>query len=248
MSTATPPGSNGAPGPIHAGGGGTGPVGLGGGGSGDSGGEPDGLPWENRQQLGFVAAIVGTAKGVLMEPASSFREMRKSGGLGEPLLYAVLLGWVGGVFGLIWQTLMSAVVPLLDTGKGLEDLLEGAVGVAVLAVLMPALVALGQFIGAAIVHLFALMFGAGEKGFEVTFRVMAYASGSTAILNVVPIFGSMAASIWSIVATIIGLTEAQETTGGRAAAAVLVPIVLCCCCVIGGAVAFGVAAGLADSL
>jgi hypothetical protein len=103
------------------------------------------------------------------------------------------------------------------------------------------------FIGAAIVHLFALMFGAGDKGFEVTFRVMAYSSGSTAVLNVVPIVGGLAAWVWSLIATIIGLTEAQETSGGKAAAAVLVPLLLLCCCGIAVVIALVFAAGAADA-
>jgi hypothetical protein len=247
MSSTLPPKPTGDPGAGIGGGGSAVPGGLGGGGSGGTGGEPDGLPWEHRAQLGLVSAIVDTVKGVLMEPATTFRAMRKSGGVGEPLVYAVLLGWVGGIFGLVWQALISAIGPLAGAGEGLEEYAEGVIGIVVIAVLLPAFIALGQFIGAAIVHLFALMFGAGDKGFEVTFRVMAYSSGSTAVLNVVPIVGGLAAWVWSLIATIIGLTEAQETSGGKAAAAVLVPLLLLCCCGIAVVIALVFAAGAADA-
>jgi hypothetical protein len=249
MSSTNPPGPfkpTGDPGRGTGGGapGQSGGTGDGTGGSGESGSDPTGLPWEHRDQLGVTAALVGTVKGVLLEPADTFRAMRTTGGVGEPLIYAVLLGWVGGLFGLVWQTLISAVVPLVAAGAGLEDMAQSMVGTVIMAILMPVFIVMGQFIGAAIIHLFALMFGAGDKGFEVTFRVLAYSSGSTAVLNVVPIFGGIAASIWSIVATVFGLIEAQETTAGRAVAAVVVPIVLCCCCGVGLALAFGFAAGM----
>ncbi len=219
------------------------------GGPGTTPGQEPGLPWENRDQLGFIAAVWGTIKGVLLEPQTAFRSMQKTGGLGAPLGYGVLLGSFGGAMGIIWQLLFGALTSTVGTSGSpkLEELLGGAIGLAVVVVMMPLFVIIGLFISAAITHLFALIFGAGKNGFEVTMRVICYAQGSTAVLNAIPIFGGFAAGIWSLIATIMGLAEAQQTTGGRAAAAVLVPIaVLCCLCGLVVVIAIA-AAGAAGS-
>ncbi|MFC1611660.1 YIP1 family protein [Myxococcota bacterium] len=191
--------------------------------------EKPGLPWENRRDLGFFPAMMGTLKGVLLEPAPTFRDMRRNAGIGDAVLYTVFLGTVGGVVGLAWQALVSALGPVLGFDMG-QDFAESMIGLGVLAVLMPALVILGAFIVAGVVHLCALAFGAGQHGFEVTFKVVAYAQGSTAILQVVPIFGGIVGFVWALVVSVIGMTQAQETSGGRAAGAVLAPVGLCCVC------------------
>lgn len=205
----------------------------------------EGLPWENRARIGMANALIGTIKGVLMEPKDTFKIMKQAGGVGEPLLYAVILGTVGGIASLVWQALFSAIGPLLGAGEAMNQFAETMIGLGILAVLMPAFVVIGLFISAAITHLFAMMFGAADNGFEVTFRVVSYTNGSTAILNIIPIIGGLAALVWTLVASIIGLAEAQNTTGGRAAGAVLTPLVLCCVCIIAFVVLaiVGIAAG-----
>ena len=50
------------------------------------------LPWEHREELGFVPAFVETLKLVLLNPTVAFAVMKKEGGLGEPLLYGVIGG------------------------------------------------------------------------------------------------------------------------------------------------------------
>ena len=123
----------------------------------------------------------------------------------------------------------------------------GAIGMVVFLIMMPALVVLALFVWAGIIHLFALMFGAAQHGFEATFRVVCYSHGSTAVLQAIPVFGGFIAAIWVVVAIIIGLAEAQQASLGRAAAAVLVPVALCCVCAMLaiGVVVF-VAVGSAD--
>jgi len=193
--------------------------------------EKPGLPWENRSELGFFPALFDTVKGVLLEPGVTFERMRGDG-IGGALLYAVILGTFGGIVALVWQVAFAAVGPLIDSSfsQGLEETL---LSTAIFAVLMPAIVVLQQFIVAGVVHLCALVFGAGKHGFEATFRVISYSLGSTAILNIVPAFGGLAAFVWGLVAAIIGMTRVHQTSGGRAAGAVLTPVALCCVGTVG---------------
>ncbi|MBI5507165.1 MAG: YIP1 family protein [Deltaproteobacteria bacterium] len=207
--------------------------------------ERPGLPWENRQQLGLVAATIATVRVVLLDATAGFQVMRRQGGLGDPLLFALILGTLGGLAGILWQALMSLVTPVL-TGAA-SEMFETMAGLGIFAVLMPAVVIVSLFVTAGVVHLLLLMVGAARFGFETTFRVIAYSYGSTAVLQVVPIFGGFAAAIWVLVASIFGLMAAQETTGAKASFAVLLPLTLCCLCVCAGvaaAVALGVHSGL----
>lgn len=59
-------------------------------------------------------------------------------------------------------------------------------------------------------------------------RVAAYANGSTALWNLVPVCGGLIGGIWTIVITVIGISRAHEISTGKALAAVLVPVVTCC--------------------
>ena len=66
-----------------------GPSGPGGPGGPSGGGS---TPWERRDQLGFIGALVENTKQVLATPVEFFRNMPVFGGLGAPLLYAVIVG------------------------------------------------------------------------------------------------------------------------------------------------------------
>src|SRR5437899_9069691 len=54
-----------------------------------------GLPWEHRQDRGFFNAFVETLMLVLTKPGEAFLMMRREGGLGEPLIYALIGGCIG---------------------------------------------------------------------------------------------------------------------------------------------------------
>src|SRR5205823_8909480 len=57
-----------------------------------------GLPWDARQTNGFFNAFIETLQMVLSRPTEAFTRMRREGGLGEPLLYAMIGGTFGAVF------------------------------------------------------------------------------------------------------------------------------------------------------
>src|SRR5678810_1378286 len=56
-----------------------------------------GLPWEHREERGFFNAFIETLSMVLTRPAEAFSVMKREGGLGEPLIYALIGGSVGGI-------------------------------------------------------------------------------------------------------------------------------------------------------
>jgi hypothetical protein len=156
--------------------------------------------------------------------------MPVTGGLTDPLLYALIIGMAGLMFSYFWQILLQgamqdAMLPGMKAVAG-QHMLRG-IGMAVLAFLSPFLVILGLFILSGVLHLFLMMVKGARSGFEATFRVAAYGSSANLFL-VIPFCGGLLAGVWAIVLTIIGLREAHETTGGKAAVAVFFPVVVCC--------------------
>jgi hypothetical protein len=101
-------------------------------------------------------------------------------------------------------------------------------------------------IGSAILHVFALLFGAGKNGYWATMRVVAYALSPT-LFSFVPCVSALA-SIYVMVLIIFGLASVHETTQGKAAAAALTPVGLsiCCCCAGLALAAGGVASALGN--
>ncbi len=202
--------------------------------------QPAPLPWE---QPGYpaVEGLYETAKLFLLNPGEGFARMSTAGDLGRPLLFVVLLGWVGIIAGQLYQLMMPGIP--WRYFPGMERSANFAVRplfTVFMMVCAPILVLLAVFIWSAILHLFLLVVGAGERGFSATVRVVCYA-GATQVLQVVPLCGGFIATIWSIVLEIIGLATAHRTSQGKAAVAVLLPIALCCACAAVLMVAFGAA-------
>jgi hypothetical protein len=219
--------------------------GAGGGGGGST-------PWERRDRIGFVGALFETTKQVLTAPGEFFRAMPVSGGIGAPLGYGVIVGYVGllaqAVYDAVFRTVAGSAMAPWGSRPELERfgaLMGGGLGFLIQAVLGPVLVVIGLFVASGIFHVMLLLLGSARRDFEATVRVGCYGEAA-ALFGLVPICGGLIGAIYQIVLWIIGLSEAHGISKGRAAAAVLIPIALvCCCCVAIMAIAFG---GLAAAL
>ena len=83
----------------------------------------NGLPWERRQEMGFLPAFFETLKLVLLNPSVAFASMRPEGGLADPLIYGVLGGSVGWLFYFIFSLFLGSLGTL-----GNHNALGGLVG------------------------------------------------------------------------------------------------------------------------
>ncbi|HTF99410.1 MAG TPA: YIP1 family protein, partial [Nitrospirota bacterium] len=187
-------------------------------------------PWEARRDIGFFNGLVKTIKETLFSPSGFFKKMPVSGGLADPLLYALIVSMAGLIVFYFWDSLLRA--PLQDyVGPQFRTATEQNVlfskGGPVLAIGTPFLLVGGLFVVSGIQHVLLLMFRGAQAGFEATFRVVCYSISPTVFL-MVPVCGMPVASIWSLVLAIIGLKEAHRISGSRAALAVLAPFFACC--------------------
>jgi hypothetical protein len=198
-----------------------------------------GLPWEHRQGRGLFNAFVETLVMVLTKPGEAFTVMKREGGLGEPLIYALIGGCLGGIVSLLFSLGLQSVGFFADRHDTFAAMTGMGVGSAAFIVLVPLFIVIGLFIGSAIVHLCLMIVGGANQSFETTFRVIAFSQGSTGPLQMIPICGGLIAGVWALVCNCIGLARAHETDTGRAVLAVFLPLIVCCGGVLLIALMFG---------
>jgi hypothetical protein len=186
-----------------------------------------GLPWEHRQERGFFNAFIETLTIVLTRPAEAFSVMKREGGLGEPLIYALIGGCVGGIVSFLFQLGFQSIGLFTDKNNGLAAMTGMGIGLGSI-ILVPLMIVIFLFIWSGLAHLCLMIFGGANQPFETTFRVFAFTQGSAGPLQIIPLCGGVISGIWAIVCNCIGLARAQETDTGRALLAVLSPLIICC--------------------
>lgn len=218
-----------------------------------------GTPWERRDRLGAFEAWKQTVWQALFEPGKLFESARLDRGPAQ-LGFAVL---TGGVFSIIGQLLERAlfagqreqVMKMIESvqregakvppfiQKMLTQSAESSWAQTILiALLAPAFVFILVYLNAAVTHGFALLLGQARRGFPATFAAATY-SLAPLVLLVIPGCGSLAALIWIIVLTGVGLKITHGIGSGGAAAVALAPYLILCC----GGCAVAIAAGAAFS-
>src|SRR6478735_1311662 len=186
-----------------------------------------GLPWEHRRERGFFNAFIETLTMVLTRPAEAFSVMKREGGLGEPLIYALIGGCLGGIVSALFSLGLQSIGLFTDKNNSLAPMTGMGIGVGAI-ILVPLGIVIVLFIWSGLAHLCLMMVGGANQPFETTFRVFAFTQGSAGPLQIIPLCGGLISGIWAIVCNCIGLARAQETDTGRAVLAVLSPLIVCC--------------------
>ena len=186
--------------------------------------------WESAEPPPLLPAIVGTIKQVLSNPVETFQAMPCEGGFWKPLQFYLVVSWVSNVVAILYQAAATLINPAVLAGEEFKDVPRSVlilifVG---LIVFMPALLFLGSFVSSGILHLALMLVGGARKPFETTFRVLCYASGSTSVLQLVPICGAWFFLAARLVYCVIGLKEAHRTEIWRPILAVFLVVLVCC--------------------
>ena len=110
-----------------------------------------------------LTKIIADSKKVLLSPKEYFSSMPTEGGIGEPILKALVYGVVAGIFSLLWS--------ILNISGFTGGIFGGAVGImAFLGSVIWAII--GVFIGAVIVLIISAI-AKGNNDFEANMRVAA---------------------------------------------------------------------------
>jgi hypothetical protein len=204
-------------------------------------GEPIGLPWDHRGQIGLFAAFAETVWLVLFNPGEAFARMRASGSMADPLLYNLIGGWFGAIAAGIYLVITTRLQPPSATATGLRALLtltpEAAVRQMKILIFMgPILVTVSTIIFSGIAHLFLMLAGGANKTFQVTLRVFCFSYGSAQLLQIIPFCGNLLAPMWMMVCCVVGLAVAHGTSTGRSVAAMALFLFACFLCCAGALV------------
>lgn len=153
------------------------------------------------------AAIPQTAIRVVTSPAAFFREMPKSGGFLEPLVFMVVMSVFSGVLGGVLHALSNILGLHLYTGV--------AVGFMAI-VMMPVLAAIGSaifgFIAAGILFVIWKLMGSNED-YETAYRCTAYLAAITPITTVLGIIPYVGGAIGLVVMLYYLVTASVEAQG-----------------------------------
>jgi hypothetical protein len=190
---------------------------------------PAPIPWEDPARTSAFERFAETVKLLTTRPGEAFTGMPTTGGIGSPLVFAILVSWIGIGVAVIWNVLFQGMwLPFMDLGDE-AAVFAGftaawAVGVIFLA---PIFIIIGVFITAVILHLMLMIVGGANRGFEATVRVVCYAQ-TAQLAGIIPFCGGFISAVWAIILYVVGLATAHRTTTGKAILAIALPIVLCC--------------------
>jgi len=173
--------------------------------------------WEHRGSANALAAFFQTAADVLFRPRATFSTMRTSPGIGAAYLFYVL---PNGVSFLISRALEGMGRAFFALFMPPEAISSGGEGVLINSLVI-LLVLVAPFLYAALTHLLLVVVNGQRYGYAATFRAGAYSSGSAALFSWIPCLGWLAAPIWGVVVTVIGLAAIHGTSLGKAAFAVI---------------------------
>lgn len=222
-----------------------------GGGAPPSGGWGDGpgIPWENEQN---AKHLLETMKLAALSPTATFAGASRTMGIVPSMVFALIVGLAGGVVSMVWtfalgssantEALKNLPPEMQGVGEAFAQISQPGIGS---VVMLPVTIMIGLFLGTVLVHVGLLIVGGANGRFEDSFRAVAFASGSTALLQIIPFLGSFIAALWALVIEVIAIRELHGTTTMKALIAVLLPVVLilgCVCCV--GIFAAGAIGGL----
>lgn len=146
-----------------------------------------------------VKNILNTAMKVITNPVGFFRDMPKTGGFIEPLIFAVALGLVSGV--------ITAILSIFGLGSAVSFW----IGLAFI-IYYPVMIAIGSFIGALILFIIWKIMGSQEP-YETAYRCAAYASAITpvtVILGIIPYLGFILILAWWLYLLLVASTEVHK--------------------------------------
>lgn len=206
-------------------------------------GSPQVLPWEDPSRPWFPA-LVESVKLFLTEPRGAFERVPVRGDILRPLIFALILGWIGiaaqGVYMLLFGDMQMAMMPPQEQ-PGMPDMRTLNRTFALVYIFLgPVLMAFSLLLWSALVHIVLTLLGKSGNGFTATFRAMSY-SYAPQFLGVLPFCGGLVGGVWSLVLAVIGISTLQSTSITNAVVAVLAPSFVFCCCMAG---ALGIAGAL----
>ena len=136
-----------------------------------------------------LGTVIDDAKKVVLDPVGFYKEMPRTGGFANPLIFVAVMAFVSGV--------LLALLGLIGLTK-FNPMFGGHVSLAMIIVL-PIGAVIGSFIGAAIIFVIWKLMGS-EQNYQVAYRCLAYSAAIlpvVSVLSVIPYIASIVRILWS---------------------------------------------------
>ena len=182
-------------------------------------------PWERLDLHGFFQGFWLTVKGVMFHAPAFFKGLRVGNGFGRPLIFYILIMELEALCQYLWHTMGIGLMTDMEGLPETETGMTAGIGMGMLLLITPLLVTVGIYLTSAFFHIVLMIVRAESRGFEGTFRAVAYGSAPM-ILAVFPVVGTLAGSLWALVATVIALKHVHRTTYLQVVLAMLLQLVL----------------------
>lgn len=147
-----------------------------------------------------LSSIINDAVQIVKTPVSFYKNMSKSGGLTEPVIFLIVMSTLSG--------LMIAVLSLIGLG------MAGGAGIAGIGavVMMPLFALISSFISSGIIFVIWKLMGSNEN-YQTAYRCVAYASAIYPViflLSVIPYLGTLVGVVWGVYLMIIAGVEVHQ--------------------------------------
>ena len=172
--------------------------------------QPRPVKWEERSSWLDLAAFWQTSKNILLHPSATFTALDHEAGIRNSLVYLLVYGSLGQIIGRYWFTLLGIHYGILS-GSAVNNTIRFGTTILLTPILLLTII----FVAAGLVHLLLRILLAARRPFSATFQVVAYASGATSLLNVIPFVGRIIMPIWALVLYFVGLAKAHQTSRMR---------------------------------
>jgi len=191
--------------------------------SGRGGGMPAGAPWESPEYYGFLGSFTRTLLGVLFHAPEFFRHVKCRFSVIRPILFYVLLSVFQVLCARLWSIKalreLSATATDPQTLAMAEQLMQ-SMNMPLMLLITPFFSIMQAVFLAGIYHLMIRMVQPDRADFATTLRVVCY-SAAPLVLCIVPMFGSVIATGWSVLCVFIGCRYALRLSWLRTVLALL---------------------------
>lgn len=188
-----------------------------------SDGRPAGAPWESPEYYGFWGSFLQTLIGVLFHARDFFQHVRSPFSVIRPILFYVLLSLFQMLAARLWsiKALQEISATTADPQKlAMAEQLMQSMNMPLMLLITPFFSIFQAVILAGLYHLMIRMVQPDRADFATTLRVVCY-SAAPLVLCIVPMVGSIVASLWFVLATFLGCKFALNLSWTRTVLALL---------------------------
>jgi hypothetical protein len=136
-----------------------------------------------------INTVISDAKKVITNPFQFYREMPTTGGLVNPLIFVLVMA--------VATAIITAVLSFV--GLGMAPMMSGGSAMSAI-IFFPIMIAIGSFIGAAIMFVIWKLMGS-DKDYETAYRCVAYSMAIApivAVISIIPYLGGVVKTLWGM--------------------------------------------------